>query len=529
MLDLELRGIVPSGYFDDVETAMSQKKIRRENIIHDLTERLNMKPEFSGKLAEKLMSKAMDSMKKRNEIVDSGKSAVDKEVIREILVAKLSERMDYEQLKQKNILPLSYYPTSAQKLMAATDELRKSQLSNKLESQLNARLPAQDLYDHGLVKYKIGQNGLASTLHDVASNLEDKYKQRVDENYLRNKGIYFDSQSQKEQSQIINKLDSKMKTRPSIGSMERTGIVPQGAMYDPTKANQTKHDRIQSIHDELNAFFEYDRPSKDEIIKKGYFYSKSNKENGDTKRRDSVKIIESPSDSEEEEEPQQPESPHMPGTPPRGSAIFQQNTYTEIVMKSIQDHNKRVIEPSYEIDVLVAEPDLNDDIIQTSTLSFLNILNTLNKIISKKNKFAKKNFILKMNNKSTHLQSIKNLLRNLQQYGSAIINEQFDGITNFKSCGDVDKDIENLWLEINQQQTELYELDNKYRPLHFEIKKLQNIKYELEEYYDKYKIQLSQLKRIKKRISSYIEENKMIKDSSNEAIKATDEQQADDF
>jgi len=55
---------------------------------------------------------------------------------------------------------------------------------------------------------------------------------------------------------------------------------------------------------------------------------------------------------------------------------------------------------------------------------------------------------------------------------------------------------------------------------------LQNIKYELEEYCDKYKIQLSQLKRVKQRISSYIQENKMAKDSSNEAIKATDEQQA---
>merc|ERR1712154_107143 len=61
MIDLEKRGIVPSGYFDDVETAMSEKKIRKENIINDLTSRLQGRPEFSEKLAMGLMNKAMDS------------------------------------------------------------------------------------------------------------------------------------------------------------------------------------------------------------------------------------------------------------------------------------------------------------------------------------------------------------------------------------------------------------------------------------------------------------------------------------
>merc|ERR1712228_121870 len=74
MIDLETRGIVPSGYFHDVEVAMHDKKIRKENIILDLTNRLQERPEFSEKLASKLMSKAMDSIKKRNEMVDSGKN-----------------------------------------------------------------------------------------------------------------------------------------------------------------------------------------------------------------------------------------------------------------------------------------------------------------------------------------------------------------------------------------------------------------------------------------------------------------------
>ena len=522
MLDLELRGIVPSGYFDDVETAMSEKKIRKENIIHDLASRLQGRPEFSEKLATKLMSKAMKSIKTRNQIVNSGKNQNDKALISEILTAKLSNRINFEELKNKNILSSSYHPQSSQKLIRKADELKKLQLQNKLESQLNARPDVDELYDSRYIKYKIhGQNGLSSTLHDVAINLEDGIKQRVDENYLKQKGI-FDSNQQKQRKEIINNLDSKIKSRPSIGSIEQSGIAPHGAFENVNVANKAKHDRIQSIHDELNAFFEFDRPSKQDLIKKGVF---------NDGRRGSVKILESDDeddtdeDNQEEEELYNPESPSIPPVPERPSSMFQTNTYTEIVMNSITFHNKKVIEPSYEIDVLVAEPDLNDEIIETSTLSFLNVLDNLNKIILKNIDNAKINFILKMKNKSKDLQLLKNLLRNLQQYGSAIINEEFDGI-EFESCGDLDKDIENVWKKITKQQNELFELDNKYRPLHFKIKKLQNIKYELEEYNDKYKIQLSQLKRIKKRISSYIEENKMIKDSSNEAIKATDEQQA---
>merc|ERR1712048_205831 len=75
-------------------------------------------------------------------------------------------------------------------------------------------------------------------------------------------------------------------------------------------------------------------------------------------------------------------------------------------------------------------------------------------------------------------------------------------------------------------QTQLYELDNEYRPLHIEIRQMQTIKHELEEYTDQYKIQLSQLKRVQQRISSYVLEKRTAKDSSNEAVKATNNQHA---
>merc|ERR1712154_242526 len=101
MIDLETRGIVPSGYFDDVEVAMHSKKIQKDNIIKDLTNRLESRPEFSENLAKGLMSKAIDSLSKRHQMVESGKNENDKKMISQILTAKLADRMDHNELKQK--------------------------------------------------------------------------------------------------------------------------------------------------------------------------------------------------------------------------------------------------------------------------------------------------------------------------------------------------------------------------------------------------------------------------------------------
>ena len=64
------------------------------------------------------------------------------------------------------------------------------------------------------------------------------------------------------------------------------------------------------------------------------------------------------------------------------------------------------------------------------------------------------------------------------------------------------------------------------RPLHFEIKRLQTVKEEVAVAMDSYKMALSQLKRVRQRTASYIEENEMVKESSKEAMRATDEQRA---
>ena len=89
MMDLEIRGIVPRGYFEDAEQAMNGKKVRRENIIHDLTTRLASRPEFSSNLADKLMSKAMESVKQRAEMVESGSSPTGKETISQVISCTL--------------------------------------------------------------------------------------------------------------------------------------------------------------------------------------------------------------------------------------------------------------------------------------------------------------------------------------------------------------------------------------------------------------------------------------------------------
>merc|ERR1712003_599765 len=121
------------------------------------------------------------------------------------------------------------------------------------------------------------------------------------------------------------------------------------------------------------------------------------------KRRGSVEIT--PTDSENEDNDEEYEdiynhSPDIPEAPERQSSMFQNSTYTEMVMNSISFHNKKVIEPSYSIDVLVPEPDLDEDMIATSTLSFLNVLDNLNEIILEKIEYAKQNYILQMKEQS---------------------------------------------------------------------------------------------------------------------------------
>ena len=157
-------------------------------------------------------------------------------------------------------------------------------------------------------------------------------------------------------------------------------------------------------------------------------------------------------------------SPPIPSIPDRPSSMFRSNTYTEVVMSSIAFNNKKAVDPaaSYSISSLVSEPDLDDAMMATSTLSFLNVADNLDVAISSRIELAKSSFIDEMARKSAELQSLKNVLRSLQAYGSTA-EAVADGV-EFESTGDVQRDIEELWTEINRRQQELYDMDCAYRP-----------------------------------------------------------------
>eukprot|EP01084_Bolivina_argentea_P144012 252777_1 len=199
------------------------------------------------------------------------------------------------------------------------------------------------------------------------------------------------------------------------------------------------------------------------------------------------------------------------------------------VMSSVQYQNKKVQEPIYELDVTVPTPDLTEDTMYSSNLTFINISEGLNKLIESKIKYAEENFICKMKEQNKDVQAHKNLLRQLEKDGLSVIpaidaNEDYDSI-EFKSCGDINKDLKHITSKTMKAQTQLFELDQNYYPIHNEIKKLQLVKHDLDKFTDNYKIQLSQLNRVLKRIGKYIEDNKTTKDSTLEAIKATETQQ----
>eukprot|EP01083_Nonionella_stella_P161069 527161_1 len=173
------------------------------------------------------------------------------------------------------------------RLNASAEALKKKQLQQKLQGKLNAQPTEDELYDNGYIKYKRhGNNGLSSTFQPVAFELEELIQQRPNEEYLQDKGII---------NPISHKLNKAIKSRPSIGHLEQSGVVPHGAFEDLNAATKAKHDRVQSIHDELNAFFEYDRPTQKELIDKGIF-------NMPQKKRLSIEIKEEEEDSSDDDD-----------------------------------------------------------------------------------------------------------------------------------------------------------------------------------------------------------------------------------
>eukprot|EP01083_Nonionella_stella_P202188 738895_1 len=142
------------------------------------------------------------------------------------------------------------------------------------------------------------------------------------------------------------------------------------------------------------------------------------------------------------------------------------------VMSSVQYQNKKVQEPIYELDVTVPTPDLTEDTMYSSNLTFINISEGLNKLIESKIKYAEENFICKMKEQNKDVQAHKNLLRQLEKDGLSVIpaidaNEDYDSI-EFKSCGDINKDLKHITSKTMKAQTQLFELDQNYYPIHNE-------------------------------------------------------------
>ena len=145
-----------------------------------------------------------------------------------------------------------------------------------------------------------------------------------------------------------------------------------------------------------------------------------------------------------------------------------------LAMSSVQYQNKKVVEPAIDLDNTVPTPELNDDTIYSSNLTFINISEGLHKLIDQKICNAQQRHIDQMKQKNHEVQAHKSLLRALEKDGLSVIpaidaDDQYDNI-DFKSCGDLDKDLQSIEEKTFKAQTQLLALDEKYYPVHMEIK-----------------------------------------------------------
>ena len=76
------------------------------------------------------------------------------------------------------------------------------------------------------------------------------------------------------------------------------------------------------------------------------------------------------------------------------------------LLSPIVFHNRKAMAPSLEVDVLVAAPDLEPQELATSALAFLNVLDSLEALISRKVRRAKTEHIVTMDAKSKSLQRL---------------------------------------------------------------------------------------------------------------------------
>ncbi|ETN99974.1 hypothetical protein RFI_37482 [Reticulomyxa filosa] len=178
-----------------------------------------------------------------------------------------------------------------------------------------------------------------------------------------------------------------------------------------------------------------------------------------------------------------------------------------------------VQEPFLEVDVLVPEPELNSNIIRSSPLAFMNVLDALREICNN-NMSTATQYMEQMKEKAKKLSEMKSLLQKVEKHG-------WNGLeTEFESSGDVNADLGNLQNEVLRLQTDLFQLDEECRPIHTKMRQINSIENDLEKYQDNYFSTMAQLRRVHGRIQQVLQDHQTQRDSAMTALEATELQQA---
>ncbi|ETO20698.1 hypothetical protein RFI_16519, partial [Reticulomyxa filosa] len=115
------------------------------------------------------------------------------------------------------------------------------------------------------------------------------------------------------------------------------------------------------------------------------------------------------------------------------------------------------------------------------------------------------------------LARIKALFQKISDNGLDNVSE-----VDFKSCGDVHRDLDLLKMKVIELQTQLYDLDEDYQPLHTKLHEIDGIEKDLEKYQDHYRLSMSQLRRVHTRINQVWQEHKFQHDSARTALQTTE-------
>ncbi|ETN99973.1 RPEL repeat protein, partial [Reticulomyxa filosa] len=304
MMDLEIRGVVPQGYFESAEQAIASQRRRKKSVVEDLRKHLAKRPDYSKMVAKGLLEKALvyDETKQRLEqFVQSSASPSTTEAARLALQEKMERdgRPDYTELQSKNILKKSFNPTvDAMANASVKAELERHALEQNLKYQLASRREPQDMVDSGYLYYPVNDERAPSPgLHGVARELQESLEERPPEQFLVKKGII-----QKEvedwsvdQSSARDNLNQRLSMRPPKSDMTWKGFIPaEFAQHDVLVAEQQQELKKIKTKQVLNKKLDTtNRPTQDwleerGIVPQGAFEDPEHAENLKKTRRQSL-------------------------------------------------------------------------------------------------------------------------------------------------------------------------------------------------------------------------------------------------